>query len=399
LYKFFKLLLPIFCTIFIALVIRFPEQSYEAAKKGLNLWFTIVVPSLLPFFVGSSLLIHLGVVDFLGILMEPIVKPLFRCPGIAAYIFVMSITSGYPMGPKLTSQLRMENKISSSQAQRILSFANTSGPLFMIGAVAVGMLNNPKMGTIICISHYCAAILTGTLFRHYGDAEEAHKKSEASKRENAFIQAFSNLYNNQLKRELKLGELLGDAVRDSVHALLTVGGFIIFFSVIIHILLEVGMIQILSVLLYPILSLLHVPTEMANGFVSGFFEITTGCMTASQVQTSIFHKVSAVSAIISWGGLSVHAQALSLLSKANIRPSLYLLSKGIQAILSYIITTILLVFFYRVADPVFGETPRILLATWPSILFTSSALYLSSLLVLFAMGILAWISSKIRIIR
>lgn len=398
-YKFLKLLLPIFFTIFIVLIIRFPEQSYEAAKKGLNLWFTIVVPSLLPFFIGSSLLIHLGVVDFLGILMEPIVKPLFRCPGIAAYIFVMSITSGYPMGPKLTSQLRSENKITSSQAQRILSFANTSGPLFMIGAVAVGMFNNPKLGTVICVSHYCAAILTGILFRHYGNAEEAHSKPEPSKRRNVFIRSFSNLYLHQLKREKKLGELLGDAVHDSVHTLLVVGGFIMFFSVIIHILLETGMIQILSYVLYPILSLLHVPIEMANGLVSGFFEITTGCLTASQAQVSILHKVSAASAIISWGGLSVHAQALSLLSKANIRPSLYLLSKGIQAVLSYILTTIFLVFFYRVINPVFGEIPKIHPSSWPSILFTSTTLYLSSLLILFAMGILAWISSKIRIIR
>jgi len=269
----------------------------------------------------------------------------------------------------------------------------------MIGAVAVGMLNNPTLGTVICISHYSAAILTGILFRYYGNDEETQNKSGSSKRQNTFIQSLSKLYHKQLKRERKLGELLGNAVQDSVHTLLIVGGFIIFFSVIIHILQETGMIQMLSYLLYPILNLLHIPLEMANGFVSGFFEITTGCMTASQAQTSILHKVSAASAIISWGGLSVHAQALSLLSKANIKPSLYLFSKGIQAVLSYSITTIILVFFYRMIDPVFWPTPQIQLSSWPSILFTSSTLYLGSLLFLLALGIFAWMSSKNRIIR
>ncbi|MGI6697929.1 MAG: nucleoside recognition domain-containing protein [Clostridia bacterium] len=62
-------------------------------------------PHCFPFSSAQSFLIGLGVIDFIGTLLEPVMRPLFKTPGQSAFVFVMSITSGYPVGVKLTCGL------------------------------------------------------------------------------------------------------------------------------------------------------------------------------------------------------------------------------------------------------------------------------------------------------
>src|SRR5690606_150939 len=116
----------------VILILLFPQRSLNAALDGLSVWLDIVLPALLPFFIVSEIMIGLGLVDFVSVLLNPIMKPLFKCPGSSSFIWVMSITSGYPMGAKLVSSFYQAGKITKEEAQRILSFCSTSGPLFMI---------------------------------------------------------------------------------------------------------------------------------------------------------------------------------------------------------------------------------------------------------------------------
>lgn len=133
--KFIALVSIVFLMVFFILI--YPSDIIEATRSGILLWANVVLPSLLPFFIGAELLVGLGLVKFIGVLIEPIIRPIFNVPGEASFIFAMSITSGYPIGVKLTSNLRRNNVITQSEAQRIISFCSTSGPLFMIGAVAM----------------------------------------------------------------------------------------------------------------------------------------------------------------------------------------------------------------------------------------------------------------------
>lgn len=66
-------------------MVQYPKASFEAAIMGLNLWWNVVFPSLLPFFILSEILMGLGVVHFIGVLLEPLMRPLFNVPGIGAF--------------------------------------------------------------------------------------------------------------------------------------------------------------------------------------------------------------------------------------------------------------------------------------------------------------------------
>ena len=74
-----------------AALLLFPVQSVAAAKSGLQLCGNVIIPSLFPFFVLSSFCMEIGLVQYLGRVLEPLMRPLFRVSGACASAFVLGI--------------------------------------------------------------------------------------------------------------------------------------------------------------------------------------------------------------------------------------------------------------------------------------------------------------------
>src|SRR5690625_2743361 len=137
-----RMLLIIGALLLTGSLILYPQEVFEASIQGLNLWWEIVFPALLPFFIMSELLISLGAISIIGVLFEPIMRPLFNVPGAGSLALIMGLASGYPTGAKITAQLREEGKLSREEAERLVSFTNASSPLFIFGAIAVGFFHD-----------------------------------------------------------------------------------------------------------------------------------------------------------------------------------------------------------------------------------------------------------------
>ncbi|TCO78995.1 sporulation integral membrane protein YlbJ [Marinisporobacter balticus] len=362
-------------------IIKYPQQSFDAAKLGVDTWFNIVFPALLPFFIGAELLIGLGVVNFLGILLEPIIRPLFNVSGEGAFVLAMSITSGYPIGVKLITQLRNQERFDKFEAQRLLSFCSTSGPLFMISAVSIGMFHNPQLGTVITISHYLGAIATGILFRFY---KFKYKNSLSNNIKKRYLKrAFQEMFQTTQSNEKTFGALLGSAVKNSVETLFVIGGFIVLFSVVIKILTTIGIIHIISFFFQNILSIFHFQASTGGALISGIFEITMGCKLLSETPGIPFIEQAVLATIIiSWSGLSIHAQSASLISKTDLNTGIYIFSKFIHSIFSgffvLIIVPVTHTMFNHINTPVFlNQSSKLVNFTWTSKILFSSKLFLS----------------------
>ena len=144
-------------------MILHPEATFQGANYGLKTWATILVPSLLPFFIIADILVELGVVSLLGVLLEPLMRPVFKQPGAAGFVMAMGFTSGFPMGAVLTNTLYEKNLCTKEEASRLIAFTNNSSPLFLLVAVPVGMFQNPNLGILLAVSHYGANILLGII--------------------------------------------------------------------------------------------------------------------------------------------------------------------------------------------------------------------------------------------
>lgn len=306
-------------TVFAFSLIRYPQQSLEASVRGLNMWWEVVFPSLLPFFIVSELLIGVGVVRLLGVLLEPLMRPLFNVPGVGGFVWAMGMASGYPSGAKLTARLYQEKQLSLIEAERLSTFTNSSNPLFIFGAVSIGFFHNPHLGIIFALSHYIGNVMVGIMMRFHRTGEEK-KRPQTKPYTFSVRSAFHALHETRLKNKQPLGKLLGDAVRSSVQTLLMIGGFIILFSVINKLLYLIHATQHIAQLLQYAFSLFQLPKELGIPFISGIFEITIGSQMISQVnEASLLEKAMVTSFILSFGGFSVQAQVASILSEANIR--------------------------------------------------------------------------------
>ena len=157
--------LPIIFLFFIFCLLIFSKNNLIAVKNGLSLWANSVVPSLFPFFVATELLSHTNIINQLGNILNFIMKPLFNVNGKGSFAFIMGIISGYPIGAKIAANFRKNNICSKEECERLLSFTNNSGPLFIIGTVGISMFGNTIIGILLFVTHLLASITVGFIFR------------------------------------------------------------------------------------------------------------------------------------------------------------------------------------------------------------------------------------------
>ena len=160
-------IIPFIFLLFTICLILFSNSNLSAAKSGLLLWANSVIPSLFPFFVATELLSHTNIVDILGKLLNKVMKPLFNVRGEGSFALIMGIISGYPIGAKIAAQFRQNNVCTKEECERLLSFTNNSGPLFIIGTVGISMFGNSAIGILLFITHILACISVGILFRFW----------------------------------------------------------------------------------------------------------------------------------------------------------------------------------------------------------------------------------------
>ncbi|VBB05669.1 spore ylbj: sporulation integral membrane protein ylbj [Lucifera butyrica] len=328
-----------FGTVFITIaMIVYPKDAFDSAILGLNLWWNVVFPSLLPFFILSEILMGFGVVHFIGVLLEPLMRPLFNVPGIGAFAMSMGLASGYPMDAVITCKFRKNQMCTAVEAERLLSFTNTADPLFMFGAVAVGMFGMPELGATIALAHYLSSFLVGFIFRFHGRSRDSHKPSLAVSQGNILLRALRALYNARQEDKRSTGQLLGDSVRNSMNTILLIGGFIILFSVFLRIISVAGLTTLLTGMFATFLNAIGFHSSLASSMVSGLFEIDLGTLAASQANAPLIEKVTMASAIIAWSGLSVHGQVASIVIESGIRMGPYMVARLLHAILAGLLT-------------------------------------------------------------
>lgn len=324
-------------------LISYPDQALEASLRGLNMWLEKVFPSLLPFFITAELLIAFGVVKFIGVLCEPIMRPLFNVPGVGSFAWAMGMASGYPTGAKITVRLREEKQITKLEGERLVSFTNACSPLFIFGVVAAVFFNDAKLGILLALAHYGGNALVGICMRFYG-GKDHEKEVKTEKQKVSLLRAFKDMHTSRLADKRPFGEIFGDAVINSIKTLVMVGGFIIIFSVFIKLLYIIGVSTILSSGLQLILHILSMPIELALPIFSGLFELTIGSDLITNVTSGpMIAKVIAVSFILGFNGFSVQAQVASILAKSDIRFFPYFFAR----ILHGLFASVLVIFLYK----------------------------------------------------
>ena len=275
----------------------------NSVKNAFEIWKNNVFPSILPFFIISSLLINYGFVELASFILKPLMK-LFGINSDVSFIFIMSMLSGFPSSSKYVKDLYLDNRISKDDAAKSLMFTHFSNPLFILGTL--GKLLNKKASLIILLSHYLGNIFIGIIFRKYN-------------------YSYNNT-NNKLvfNKSNNIGSVLSKSIKDSIDTLLLILGSISIFSFLITIINKV-----------------FIFNSFTLSIISGLLEITNGSNNLSLLAIPIKYKVVISSMILSFGGLAIHVQIKSILSDTDIKYTPYLISRIIHSLISGVIAFIL----------------------------------------------------------
>jgi sporulation integral membrane protein YlbJ len=330
----------------IVLMALFPEAALQSALRGLSIWWDVLFPSLFPFFVISEVLLGFGVVHLIGTLLDPLMRPLFRIPGAGGFVAAMGYVSGYPVGAKLTAKLWEQKMVTREEGERLVAFTTSSDPIFLIGAVSIGFFHDPKIGLILALSHYGGGFLVGLIMRFHG-RHEAKTTTDSLRLSQAKTSRLkSALHAMHAAREQDgrdLGTLLRQAIQSSLQLIIVVGGLVVFFSVFLELWTRAGVIPALTEVISLLLSLVGMPESLSTAIVGGLFEVTLGARYAGEAGAAIPlpYKAAAAAFILSWGGLSVHAQIISILNSTNLRYFPFVIARLIHGVIAAIAVLLL----------------------------------------------------------
>ena len=290
--------------IIIAMIISSPAKFINSALNGLSAWTFKILPSVLPFMIFTKLLTQLGIIERCCQVFNKPFKKIYGTTPVSAYVFLMSILSGYPVGSKMIADLYENGTITRQDAYRMSSFCSNSGPMFIVGSVGAQMFLNPIVGYIILISHIISALVNGLIYRKIKVPEEINLP----------------MNNKEVSKEINIGEI----VLSSVQSILSVGAIVAVFFIIIECLM-------------PIFNLFN-PT--LRGFMEAVIEITKGCIDLSKLSDIKLATILSCF-VITFGGFSTIIQSIALLKKVKMPIWLFTIQKLTQALISSIICFLL----------------------------------------------------------
>jgi sporulation integral membrane protein YlbJ len=331
----------------------YPEESLRAALRGTAVWWDVLFPALFPFFVVTELLLGFGIVHFLGTLFDPLMRPVFKVPGYGGFVMAMGFASGYPIGARLTAELWKQRLVNRVEGERLVAFTTSSDPVFLIGAVCVGFFHDPSLAVVLAAAHYGGSLLVGIAMRLHGK-READKPSRRVGREDGNA-AFGGRGEPVLKRALRamhdarladdrsLGGVLKDAVKNGLKLVMMVGAMVVFLSVVLEMLESVRALSLLEGAVAGLLAFVRLPESLSAAFVNGLFEVTLGVRAAGTAGegAALVHRAAAAAFLLSWAGLSVHAQIASLLTETGIRYRPFLRARLMHGIVSLALVYVL----------------------------------------------------------
>ncbi|WP_163857919.1 sporulation protein [Paenibacillus elgii] len=357
--RFTTLLLGAAALALVVSIIAFPDEAFRSSLQGLQLWWKLVFPALLPFLIVTELLRGMGVLHGLGVLFEPLLRLLFRLPGVGGWIVALGFTAGMPAGAAVVGQLRKDGTLTRDEGERLLSISHLLNPVFLVSVVGVGFLQSATAGLALAVIHYASTLLLALLHR-FRSAPVPHPLPKTKARDKGssgwISRSFEAFQDARTRDGRTFGKLLGDSVTSSVQQLFLIGGCMMMFSVLLHAVSLSGLVSA-AASLASALGLNHDNAlTLAQALLAGFFEPHLGAYALSQYAETASSALpyALLSLLLSWGGLSTHAQVKSLTAVSDLRYLRFLRSRLEHGGIAFALTCLA---WKPLTDSLGGEQP------------------------------------------
>lgn len=331
-----QFILFICIAVMMIVLLLFPSICIAGATEGLLLWFHKLLPSLLPFMILMNLLCSMGIFFTLSHRLSFLTQRCFHLSGPTFMLFLLGLIGGYPMGAKLAKQLLDAKQITYAEASKSLCFCSNCGPLFIIGTVGTIMLGNTSLGYFLLAVHVLSALVMLLLSRFYSPKNQTHI-----------------IHLPCGTSSISPSEAFTKAVQNAMDTIVYVGGYIIFFSVIIHLFKASSLFH---ELLAQLSELFTLSPKLLEALILGSLEFSNGAYLVASLAPPTLVTLALLSVLLAFGGFCVFFQCSYVLQGSSLPLSTYFISKCLQAVIAFCLTFILAPFFTTTSSLILSST-------------------------------------------
>lgn len=182
---------------------------------------------------------------------------------------------------------------------------------------------------MLLITHLLACFTVAFLFRFW-----KNKKRNSTNQE--------NLVGNDVCLE-NLGLILSQSIWSAIRSVVMIGGFIVFFNVILSIIGQLKLFELLLAIITPLLQPLGINTQFIIPILSGILELTSGVSLVSIVPCSnLGINVIICAFLLGVGGISILLQVWSITAKSDLSIKPYFIGKLLQGIFAAFYTFLII---------------------------------------------------------
>ena len=239
-----------------------PEPVLRSLRESVTACTDVLIPSLFPFLVLTSLLCEAG---------------------LGRWTVLPSLLGGFPVAARSCAALCAQGQLPPDAAARRVAALTCSGPAFVLTAVGVGMCGNRGFGWLMLAGQWTAALAL------YGGVLLYERRRPRAK-------------TPPVRRDVRPGEALVRATRSSALAMGLICAYVLVFAAVGALLREAGV--------YALLGRLPGGDGFWSALAQGILEVTTGCLAASACPNPAGGLLLAF--LLGFGGLSVWAQIRAL---------------------------------------------------------------------------------------
>lgn len=317
-----NILFTLLSSLLIIQIIIMPKLCIESTISGTKLFMYKVFPSLFSFLIISSIIIDFDGIYIYSKIFGNILSKITKLPKQCTFVLIISSLCGYPLGAKYSCDLYDNKIIDYKTCERLLNIASNASPLFVIGSVGTSMLNNQHIGYLLLISNYISCLFMSFILPTFNKNMFNLKTDLSTKQWNS----------------KNFGVIFKEAIDNSIKGCLSIGGFVILFSVINSIIKSNIIFDIAT---KKISVFFNLPNNIIQGIFLGLIEMTNGCNLISSSNISMYYKIIIISFLLGFGGLSIISQTYSFTYKYNFSMKKFIGRKIIQGVICSVISSIL----------------------------------------------------------
>lgn len=320
-----KSILPAVPVLTLILLLSHPAVSFDGAKSGLLLWFNVVLPTLLPFMLCSSLLVAWGGVP---LLVRPF-YPLLRLLGLSregSYALIAGLLCGYPMGAKTTADFLRERSITPQEGKLLLAVCGCPSPMFVAGYIRSHLnpaVPAPAVVAALYLPLLLIAVLAAVFYRTRRlpggrcAGNPPLQGNSASRLEEPAPDGPAAVPPPGVSLKTGSKTNFDEILMNALEIMVKIGGYIMLYSILAAFLSSAA----------------WMPDQLKPLFL-GLVEMTTGIEAISRMMTG-WPAAAAIAASAAFGGLSGVSQTNTVIKNAGLSIRHYILWKLIHASLTY----------------------------------------------------------------